>query len=151
MATYGVGAATAIAAELERELGLDVSIESRPFEEHSNLLASDTPDMWTLSWSADYPHVNDFLGLLLGSGSSANLGGWSESDYDALIDAAAATDDAAAQEQLYDEAQSIVREQAPVIPLDYGSRWWLSRDGLRGAQLSGVGIQRYADLAWSDR
>lgn len=151
LVTYGVGAAAAIAAELERELGLDISIETRPFEEHASLLASDTPDMWTLSWSADYPHVNDFLGLLLRSGSSANLGGWSEADYDALIDAAAATDDAAAQERLYDEAQTIVREHAPVIPLDYGSRWWLSRDGLRGAQLSGVGIQRYADLAWADR
>jgi len=107
--------------------------------------------MWTQSWSADYPHVNDFLGLLLRTDSSANMGGWSDTEYDGLIDAAAATGDAVAQEQLYDAAQSIVREQVPVIPLDYGSRWWLSRDGLRGAQVSGVGIQRYADLAWAGR
>jgi oligopeptide transport system substrate-binding protein len=151
LTTYGIGPASAIAAELERELGLEVRVESRPFDEHSVLLAADTPAMWTLAWSADYPHANDFLGLLLRSGSSANMGGWSDAEYDSLIDAAAATDDAAAQEQLYHAAQSIVREQAPVIPLDYGSRWWLSREGLRGAQLSGVGIQRHADLAWADR
>jgi oligopeptide transport system substrate-binding protein len=151
LTTYGVGPASAIAAELETELGLTVTVESRPFDEHSALLAADTPAMWTLSWSADYPHANDFLGLLLRSGSSANMGGWSDEEYDALIDAAAATDDPAAQERLYHAAQSIVREQAPVIPLDHGSRWWLSREGLRGAQVSGVGIQRHADLAWADR
>jgi oligopeptide transport system substrate-binding protein len=151
LVTYGVGPAFAIATELERELGLDVTVESRPFGEHSGLLATDAPDMWTQSWSADYPHVNDFLGLLLRTDSSANMGGWSDTEYDGLIDAAAATDDAVAQEQLYDAAQSIVREQVPVIPLDYGSRWWLSREGLRGAQVSGVGIQRYADLDWADR
>ncbi|MFO7533693.1 MAG: ABC transporter substrate-binding protein [Candidatus Limnocylindrales bacterium] len=151
LTTYGVGPASAIAAELERELGLAVTVESRPFDEHSALLAADTPAMWTLSWSADYPHANSFLGLLLRSGSSANMGGWSDVEYDGLIDAAGATDDATAQERLYHEAQSIVREQAPVIPLDYGSRWWLSREGLRGAQVSGVGIQRHADLAWADR
>ncbi len=151
LATYGVGHATAIAAELERELGLTVSVEMRPFEEHSSLLEEDTPDMWTLSWSADYPHANDFLGLLLRSGSSANMGGWSDAEYDALIDGAAVTGDATEQERLYDAAQGIVREQVPVIPLDYGSRWWLSREGLRGGQVSGVGILRFADLAWSDR
>ncbi len=57
----------------------------------------------------------------------------------------------AEQERLYDAAQAIVREQAPLIPLDYGSSWWLSADGLLGGQLSGVGIMRFADLAWSDR
>lgn len=151
LATYGVGRASAIAAELERELGLQVTVEGRPFEEHSALLETDTPDMWTLSWSADYPHAHDFLGLLLRSGSSANLGHWSDVEYDALIDAAAATADAREQERSYEAAQSIVREQVPVIPLDYGSSWWLSREGLRGGQISGVGILRYADLQWADR
>ncbi|MEA2026535.1 MAG: peptide ABC transporter substrate-binding protein [Chloroflexota bacterium] len=150
LATYGVGQAGAVAAELERELGIEVNVERRPFEEHSMLLDRDTPDMWTLSWSADYPHAHDFLGLLLRSDSSVNMGGWSDAGYDALIDAAAATADVAEQERLYDEAQAIVREGAPVIPLDYGSSWWLSREDLQGGTISGVGLLRYADLAWAD-
>ncbi len=149
IATYGVGEADAIAADLQRELGIEVTVEDRPFDEHSALLEADTPDMWTLAWSADYPHANDFLGLLLRSDSSANMGGWTNAGYDRLIDAAAATGDADEQERLYDQAQTIVREQAPLIPLDYGDSWWLSRDGLRGGQVSGVGIVRYADLAWA--
>ena len=65
LATYGVGPTEAIAAELEAELGIQVDVESRPFEQHSLMLDLDTPDMWTLAWSADYPHAHDFLGLLL--------------------------------------------------------------------------------------
>ncbi len=151
LATYGAGPAEAIAADLERELGLHVTVEVRPFDEHSALLVADTPDMWTLSWSADYPHVNDFLGLLLRSDSSANMGRWSDPAYDDLIDAAASTSDSTEQTQLYDAAQSILREEVPVIPLDYGDRWWLSREDLQGGQISGVGIVRYAGLAWGDR
>lgn len=151
LATYGVGPAEAIAEQLRRELGIEVRVEQRSFEDHGFLLEHDTPDLWTLAWSADYPHAHDFLGLLLTSDSSANLGRWSDEQYDQLISAASATDDPREQERLYGEAQVIVREEAPLIPLGYGGRWWLSRDGLRGGQVSGVGLMRYAELAWAGR
>jgi oligopeptide transport system substrate-binding protein len=148
--TYGAGPSEAIAASLGRELGLDVRVELRGFEEHGSLLEEDTPDMWTLAWSADYPHAHAFLGLLLESGSTANVGGWSDAGFDSLLEAAAATGDPAEQARLYAEAQAIVRDEAPVIPLDYGATWWLSREDLRGGRVSGVGLMRYADLAWAD-
>jgi ABC-type oligopeptide transport system substrate-binding subunit len=149
LATYGIGPGEAIAHELERELGIEVDVEQRSFDGLSRLLDEDTPAMWTMAWSADYPHAHDFLGLLLRSGSSANAGRWSNAAYDALIDAAAATPDLEAQARLYDDAQAILRDEVPVIPLGYGDSWELSRDGLRGAAVSGVGILRYADLAWA--
>jgi oligopeptide transport system substrate-binding protein len=151
LSSYGVGQPTAVAEELERELGIEVAVETRPFGEHSAILDSDAPPMWTLSWSADYPHAHDFLGLLLRSGSSANAGHWSDPRFDALIDRAAATDDPAEQERLYTEAQRIVRDEVPVIPLAYGVSWWLSRDWLAGATPSGVGILRYATMDRVDR
>ncbi len=149
LATYGVGPAEAIAADLGRELGIEVAVERRPFEEHSQLLDRDTPDLWTLAWSADYPHAHDFLGLLLLGDSSANVSGWSDPAYDELVDAAAATADEAEQARLYAEAQAIVRDSVPLISLGYGSSWWLSREGLRGDAISGVGLLRYAGLEWN--
>ena len=149
LATYGVGPAEAIAAELATNLGIEVAVELRPFEEHSQLLDRDTPDMWTLAWSADYPHAHDFLGLLLLSDSSANMAGWEDPAYDRLVDAAAATSDEAEQARLYAEAQAIVRDSVPLIPLGYGGSWWLSREGLTGDGLSGVGVLRFADLEWA--
>ncbi len=49
------------------------------------------------------------------------------------------------------DAQRIVQDQVPVIPLQYGESWALSRDGLLGASQSGMGIVRYAGLKWADR
>jgi oligopeptide transport system substrate-binding protein len=150
LATYGIGPVDAIAADLQRELGIELIVERRPFGDHSALLDGDTPATWTLAWSADYPHAHDFLGLLLRSDSSANVGAWSDPAYDALIDDAARTGDPAEQERLYGQAQAILREEVPLLPMGYGSSWALSREGLRGANISGVGQLRYADLAWSD-
>jgi ABC-type transport system substrate-binding protein len=146
LATYGVGPASAVAHELERELGIDVTVEQWSFDDHGMILAEETPSMWTMAWSADFPHAHDFLGLLLRSDSTANVGRWSDPDYDALIEAAAATSDAVEQERLYAEAQTILRDEVPLIPLGYGSSWALSRDGLAGSDISGVGLVRYADL-----
>ena len=89
LATYGVGPAAAIAHEIERELGIEVQVEEWSFEDHSAILETETPAMWTMAWSADYPDAHDFLGLLLRGDSGANVGGWSDPAYDALIEAAA--------------------------------------------------------------
>jgi oligopeptide transport system substrate-binding protein len=148
LATYGVGPVDAIADEIERELGIEVEVETWSFDDHEVILATDPPAMWTVAWSADYPHAHDFLGLLLRSDSSANAGSWSDSAYDALIARAAASEDADEQERLYGQAQSILRDEVPLIPLGYGSSWALSRDGLAGSDVSGVGLVRFADLAW---
>lgn len=150
LATYGVGPAAAIAADLRRELGITVNVELRPFGDHSALLDRDPPSMWTLAWSADYPHAHDFLGLLLRTSSSANVGQWSDGAFDTAIDAAAATSDIDEQIRHYDDAQEIVRDEVPLIPLGYGDSWALSRDRLAGATISGAGILRYADLEWAD-
>jgi oligopeptide transport system substrate-binding protein len=150
-ATYGVGQPEAAVRELERELGIRIVVESRPFAEHSFLLDTDPPGMWSLSWSADYPHPHAFLGLLLRSDSRSNVGGWRDPRFDAAIDAAAASPEASEQARRYREALAIVRDEVPVIPLRSSVSWFLSRDGLAGAAPSGVGILRYAGLAWEDR
>jgi oligopeptide transport system substrate-binding protein len=119
------------------------------FGPYFGLLASDPPAMWSLGWSADYPGPNDFLGLLLGTGESNNYGHWSSSDFDAAIaDAGAATTPAAAA-AAFAKAETVVQDQAPVIPIGYGSGWALSRSGLLGAADSGLGFIRLAGLAWA--
>jgi oligopeptide transport system substrate-binding protein len=146
--TSGTVYDAAIAAELRRQLGIEVSSEVMPFGEFTQRLDEDPPMMWQLGWAADFPHPQDFLGLLLESGSPNNVGGWSDPAFDAALDAAASTDDPAEQTAHYEEAQRIVADQVPVIPLEYPEDWALSRSGLLGARDPGIGIIRYAGLSW---
>jgi oligopeptide transport system substrate-binding protein len=141
----------AVARTLHEELGMDVRVEVLPFDAYSDRLAGDPPAMWSIDWVADYPHPQDFLGLLLESGSSSNVGGWSHPAFDAALAEAASTTDPAEVEAAYEAAQRIVRDEVPVIPLRYGTSWALSRDGLLGARDPGIGFLRFASLAWGPR
>lgn len=147
--TFGTGGgayADGIAADLKRELGITIRLED--FSDYFRRLAEDPPGMWTLGWVADYPGANDFLGVLLGSGSSDNYGGWSSPPFDQAVAAALAVRDPAAAQAAFEKALAIVQADVPAVPLSYAGGWALSRTGLLGAGENGLGIQRLASLAW---
>ena len=103
---------------LEENLGVTIDYATMDFGTYQDRLATDPPDMWSLSWVADYPGSNDFLGVLLGTGSTSNEGGWSNPDFDAAIADAGARrrrpEDATAA---YARALEIVRDEAPAVPV----------------------------------
>jgi ABC-type oligopeptide transport system substrate-binding subunit len=150
MMTGGTGHEAAIVAELEAVLGVRVEVETMDFGPYFERLADDPPQMWSLSWIADYPGPNDFLGLLLGSGRTNNYGRWSSPAFDAAIEAALVAADPATARRAYDTAESVVRDEAPVIPLEYGTGFALAADGLLGARQNGLGVIRLAGLAWEE-
>ncbi|MFI5226608.1 MAG: ABC transporter substrate-binding protein [Candidatus Limnocylindrales bacterium] len=138
-----------VLAQLHDVLGVTVHYETMDFNDYFIRLASDPPAIWSLSWSADYPGPNDFLGVLLGSNQSNNYGHWSSPAFDAAIAEAGAAGDPAAETAAYAKAEGIVQQDAPVIPIENGSGWALARPGLLGATDAGLGFIRFAGLAWS--
>ncbi|HYM84032.1 MAG TPA: peptide ABC transporter substrate-binding protein [Candidatus Dormibacteraeota bacterium] len=148
--TDGSDYAAAMVRDLRAVLGVDVGVETMDSDTYFTRLRSDPPAFWSLAWVADYPGANDFLGLLLGSGATANYGGWRSPEFDAAIgDALAATDPASAT-AAYDRAQALVQRDAPIVPVDYAQAWALSKPGLLGAGENGLSIMRMAGLAWGD-
>ena len=141
----------AVIVELKRELGVTVRSEVMEFGAYFARLDADSPQMWFLSWVADYPGRNDFLGVLLGTGSANNYGRWSSPDFDAAaIAAAGSAADVAAANVAFDRAEDVVQRDAPVIPVSYGTGWALAREGLLGAGQNGLGSLRMAGLAWAE-
>jgi ABC-type oligopeptide transport system substrate-binding subunit len=147
----GAGYDEAILAELQRELGIVVRYEGMEYGPYFQRLAADPPALWSLAWVADYPGPNDFLGLLLGTGSSNDYGRWSSPEFDAAIAQAGAATDPAAIRAAFDTAESIVQRDVPVVPVSYGAGYALARDGLLGATETGLGILRLAGLAWATK
>ncbi len=145
----GGGSDAAIVAMLKVNLGVTVQYQTMDFGAYQQRLASNPPDIWSLSWVADYPSPNDFLGVLLGTGSTANEGGWSNSDFDAAVAQASSASDPAAALAAYTRAEQIVQDQVPVVPVSYGRSWSLVRAGLLGAAQNGTGILRLAGLQWA--
>ncbi|MFI5258156.1 MAG: peptide ABC transporter substrate-binding protein [Candidatus Limnocylindrales bacterium] len=150
--TLVTGGATldgAIIRQLHDNLGIDIGYLIEDWTTYNQQLLTDPPAFWEMDWVADYPGANDFLGLLLGSGKTNNFGRWTSPDFDAAIAKALAATDATSMQQAFDQAQAIVLDQAPVIPVDYGAGYSLAAKGLLGAQPNGQGLVRYAGLAWA--
>lgn len=147
--TSGGGYDEAISAMLEANLGVTIDYATMDFQAYQARLASDPPGLWSLSWVADYPGSNDFLGVLLGTGSTANQGRWSSPAFDGAIAAAGAASAQADATAAYARAMGIVRDEVPVVPVSYGTAFILVRDGLLGASQNGLGILRLAGLAWT--
>jgi len=140
---------TRSSTSLRDNLGIDLSFREVDGTTYNDQLRQDSPAMWEMGWSADYPGANDFLGLLLGSGQPLNFGKWSYAPFDTAMSGALSANDAATMQAGFDEAEGIVRDQAPVIPVDYGVAYSLAANGLLGAIPNSQGIVRYAGLAWA--
>lgn len=70
-------------------------------------------------WQMDYPSIQNFLGPLYATGAGSNDGHYSNPTFDAkLKEAAAAPGDGA--NPLYQEAEAMLANDMPVIPMWYG-------------------------------
>jgi oligopeptide transport system substrate-binding protein len=136
--------------DIERELGIEVRYEVTDFGTYITRLEDEPPAIWSMSWIADYPGANDFLGVLLHTESSNNYGRWSDPAFDAAIADAGETTDPDEARAAYDRAEEILQRDAPVIPLAHSPGWALARDGLLGATENGLGSLRFAGLAWAE-
>ena len=144
----GGGYDGAIMTMLEQNLGVDIQYSTMDFNTYQERLATDPPQLWSINWVADYPGPNDFLGVLLGTGSTSNQGGWSSQPFDQAINDATSASTPADATAAYGRAMGIVRDDAPAVPVTYGTSYSLVRQGLLGATSTGTGVLRLAGLAW---
>lgn len=123
--------AEAVQEMWRRELGLDVTIDNM---EQGSLLASRRAldyQVMRSDWAGDYLDATTFL-KVFASDSNNNHTGWRNSDYDALLFEADRTADPAARLALLRRAETILLNEAPVIPIYHFSTVRLVRPSVRG-------------------
>jgi len=129
------------------ELGVEIEVETMDFGSFLDLLDTRPPQLFTISWIADYASPQALYGLLLEPGALSNYGEWRDEEFVELLEVAAAApeDDVGAA---YDAVEAHVAEQAPVIPWSYGETWWLVADGLRGLGNLTIGLLDFGRVSW---
>jgi oligopeptide transport system substrate-binding protein len=83
------------------------------------------------SWIGDYADPNTFLDMWV-TGGGNNRAGWSDEQYDKLIKRASSADTNKERYCLFKEAESILMEQVPIIPLYYYTSLFLKKPEVRG-------------------
>jgi oligopeptide transport system substrate-binding protein len=77
------------------------------------------------------------------TGGANNQTGWSNAEYDRLIAEAGRTLDPAARFALFQQAEAILLDEAPITPLFFGTRTFLIHPSVKGWVPSLLGIHRY--------
>ena len=107
----------AIAAMWKQELGVET--ELRQMEFRAYLAARADPAEWDVvrvGWSADYNDASSFLDTMA-AGSPQNFGRWSDARYARLLADAAVETDHSRRRQMLQEAERLMLESYPVMPV----------------------------------
>ena len=100
------------------EAGLTVSIRQLEWSAYKEAINKGEPDMFWLSWWADYPDAENFLFPLFHSanlGPAGNRTRYINKEVDALIDAGQHAADERQRELFYHKAEDIIRSEAPSV------------------------------------
>ena len=135
--------------------GVEVEAVGLEWGAYLDRVDEDPFDIFRLGWGADYPHPNNFLTDLISCQSGNNNMGYCNEDVDALLQEAAVEPELDAQVPLYAEAQQMVMEDTPIIPLRFATRFTLVKPWVENliatAQDSSTGELFYYKTSIGDR
>ena len=125
---------------LKQDLGLTVDVIDVEWQTFMKGLGQQSFPAYDLSWIADYPDPENFLGFLFGTGSASNYSGYSNPAFDALLDQAARTLATDARADLYAKAQDVLLGDNVVLPLYHDVRYSLVKPTVHGYHITPIGV-----------
>lgn len=113
--------AEASCAQLHANLGVGCVPAAEPTltDVLTKLDAQQPVGMVRLSWLLDYPSLESYLGPIFTARGSANVHGYRNPEFDALVAAGAAAGSAQAAQAAYQQAEDLLARDLPVIPLRF--------------------------------
>ena len=129
----------------KRELGITVILankEQRVWLSDERLL---NYDVSFGHWMGDYVDPGTYLDLFT-SDSGNNSTGWSDREYDRLVAEAGFTLDPAQRTERYQQAEALLLNEAPIVPVFFGTRVFLCHPAVKNWRPALLGLHQYKDV-----
>ncbi|MBS0664048.1 MAG: peptide ABC transporter substrate-binding protein [Verrucomicrobia bacterium] len=123
--------AEAIQEMWHRELGVDVRLVNQELKSTLEARRLGHFEILRSVWTGDYVDPSSFLDIWR-SDSGNNYTGWSSPRYDSLLFEAERTTDPARRETLFQEAEALLLEDAPLIPIYHYTHVFLCHPAVKG-------------------
>ncbi|UNP87978.1 ABC transporter substrate-binding protein [Aeromonas encheleia] len=123
--------ALAIASLWKQKLGAQVELTNQEWKTYLDSRQSGQFEVIRSSWVADYNDPSAFLGLW-GSHHSGNMARFANARYDELLALAARSQDERERARLFDEAETILLDEAPIAPIYQYTNARLIKPWLKG-------------------
>ena len=139
----------AIQAMWQKELGVHITIAQMETKTlYQNQQTKDYAAAFS-GWIADYADPNTFLGTMV-TGGGNNYAGWSNKEFDSLIDQASNTADNSKRMEMFQKAEAILLDEAPLIPLYFQPNVYAISPAVRGWTTTVVGFHEWNRI-WLER
>jgi ABC-type oligopeptide transport system substrate-binding subunit len=128
-------------SQWKEHLGINIEWKQIKWVDFYDLISEETPNMWMVSWYADYPDPDDSLRIAWWIGYT----GWKNETYNYLVEGARRVMDQQERMSMYQQADKTLIDEAPLLPLCYRRfhmlvkpwvknistsplKWWLWKD-----------------------
>ena len=142
-----IGADVAALAQMwQQVLGVEITVENlEPNYYIDKIYAGEHGQIFGGGWCADYPDPENFADVLFHSGSLQNSGGYSNPKLDMLLEAARVEQDVSKRIQMYQQAEQIIVNDAPVLFTIHSLSYQLVKPYVKGYVFTpiDVPIERY--------
>jgi oligopeptide transport system substrate-binding protein len=131
----------ATCAQLRTNLGVECAGVAVPrFVDLLDKVARRQPvGLFRMGWPMDYPSMESYLAPLYSTTGSSNYSGYSDTRFDALLAEATQAATEADMIKKYQQAEDVLAQDMPVVPLRFGETHYGWSAGVRAVQLDAFG------------
>jgi peptide/nickel transport system substrate-binding protein len=139
-----------IQAQLKENLGITAKIEVMESGAFLDESKTGVQPMNLLGWNADYPDQTNFLDYHFGKGASKQFGTGFD-DIHAVLQKAAQLSDQAERNKLYAQANDLIKQHVPMVPVAHGGSATAFKADVVGAHASPLGNELFSVMTPGDR
>ena len=134
---------------IRENLGVEIAVQTLEWSSFLNQIYGDMSEfhMYSLGWGADYPDPHNFLDLMFHSRSPENSSHYSNPEVDGFLEDARVELNRDQRLSLYSRVESIVVEEAPIVPFWFSVDHLLVRPSVRGLQIP-PSTQEWMSSVW---
>jgi oligopeptide transport system substrate-binding protein len=130
----------------KRDLGVTVNVRLLNQRAFQYNLREEADELFAMGWVADYPDPQNFLDILFHTGNDYNDGNFSNKEVDALLDQAAVEQDYNKRIAMYQQAEQLIVDQAPILPLWFSRNYMLVNPRVQGFTIDPLGVPRFNQI-----
>jgi len=136
----------ALAEMWEQNLGVSITVENIEYDYYyDQVYSGNHGQLIGGGWCADYPDPENFADVLFHTGSQQNPGGYSNPTLDMLLERARVEPDVSKRIALYQQAEQMIVDDAPVLFTTHSLSYQLVKPYVRGYIFTPISIpiERY--------
>lgn len=141
-----------VAAEIQRQwkqaLGVEVQLQELEWKVFLENLHNGDYQIGRSGWFADYADPANFLELYKEKDGGLNDTKWENKTYQSLLQQAASQADPAKRRQVLAQAEKLLMDEMPVIPIYFYTNNWVQDKKVKGIVMDDLG---YIDFKWASK